>query len=288
MSRTATQGLLSAIAIAALSREVCAQKITLQLRPRVGDTISMRLDQQTEVSSRRETGRTPAPTSSAPSSASMTSTTVTFSRAVIESAVASYTTVVAITDSVLMSSTDQHGQASAAAMQHQLQGQRVRLTIAPDGSIQMPRDASAPAKGMSRTASLIPATFPAKPIAVGDKWMREAPLPAGTSQLGTGIVGWVKATFRLDSVTHGGDLAFVSMHGDLQGDPKTKGAEGVATVEDGTVDGYMVVDRARGWLTESQFSIVAHSTLRPTFGVVTQPMHFEVRLTQSLRTIDKR
>jgi hypothetical protein len=280
--------LLSTIAVVALANPATAQKVLLELRPRVGDTITMRLDQRTEVTGRRE-AKAPAAASAAQGSAAMITTSVTFSRAVIESAVTGYTTVVAITDSVLLSTTDQHGQASAPAIQRQLQGQHVRLTVAPDGSLAMPKDGTSPAKGMSRTASLIPATFPTKPVAVGEKWTREAPLPAGTSQLGTGIVGHVKATFRLDSLTHGGDLAFVSMHGDLLGDSKAKGADGVATVEDGSVDGYMVVDRARGWLVESQFSIVAHSTLRPTFGVVAQPMHFEVRLTQTLKTlIDKR
>lgn len=275
-----------AVAVTAWARPAHAQKVMLQLRPRVGDTITMRLDQQTEVMGKREPGKPLGPATSGPASASMINSSVTFSRAVIESAVAPYTTIVAITDSVLLSSTDQHGQATAAAMQHQLQGQRVRLTIAPDGSIQMPKDGSSPAKGMSRTASLIPATFPAKPIAVGEKWTREAPLPAGTSQLGTGIVGRVKAVFRLDSVRRGGDLAFVSMHGELLPDSHAKGTDGVAIVEDGTVDGYMVVDRVRGWLTESRFAIVAHSTLRPGFGVISQPMHFEVRLTQTLRTTD--
>jgi hypothetical protein len=282
------RGLLPAIAITLLSRPAEAQKIMLQLRPRVGDTISMRLDQQTEVIGKREP-KNAASTSAAPPATSMTSTSVTFSRAVIESAVAAYTTIEAITDSVLVSSTDQHGQATVGAMQHPLNGQRVRLTIAPDGSIQMPKDGATASRGMSRTASLIPATFPTKGVAVGDHWMREAPLPAGTSQLGTGIVGWVKATFRLDSLKRNGDLAFISMRGELQPDPKAKGTEGIATVEDGTVNGYMVMDRARGWLTESQFSITAHSTLRPTFGIVAQPMHFEVRLTQTLKTIlDKR
>lgn len=288
MSRLMAKGLVSAFALAVLSGRLDAQKIMLQLRPRVGDTISMRLEQQSEVTGWRDPAKSPAPTSTASSSASMVNGSITYSRAIVESAVAAYTTIVAITDSVLMSTTDQHGQATAAAMQHQLQGQHVRLTIAPDGSFQMPKDGPSVARGMSRTASLIPATFPTKSVSVGDSWTRQAPLPAGTSQLGTGVVGWVKATFRLDSLRRNGDLAYVSMHGDLQPDSKSKNSEGVATVEDGTVDGYMIVDRARGWLTESRFSIIAHSTLRPTFGVVSQPMHFEVRLTQTLRTIDNR
>lgn len=273
------------IAAATARTPARAQRVQLVLRPRVGDTISMRLEQEAEVSGKREASKIPSSSPQAPA-ASMINTSVTYSRAVVESAVAAFTTIVAITDSVFVSSTDQHGKTSAPATQRQ--AQRVRLTVAPDGSIGMPNDGSVPAQGMSRTASLIPATFPAKAVKVGDRWSREAPLPAGTSQLGTGIVGKVKATFRLDSIIHGGDLAYVSMHGDLLRDAKAKGTDGVPIVEDGTVDGYMVVDNIRGWLTESQFTIVAHSTLRPSFGVVSQPMYFEIRLTQKLRTVDKR
>lgn len=280
------QLVLVVVAAAAARTAAGAQRVQLALRPRVGDTISMRLDQKTEVWGKRETAKI---SSSAPvPAASMINASVTYSRAVVESAVAASTTIVAITDSVFVSSTDPHGRTTASTAQRQLQGQRVRLTVAPDGSIGMPNDGSAPNQGMSRTASLIPATFPSKPVKVGDRWSREAPLPAGTSQLGTGIVGRVKATFRLDSLTRGSELAYVSMHGELLPDAKAKGTDGVPIVEDGTVDGYMVVDTIRGWLTASQFTIVAHSTLRPSFGVVSQPVHFEIRLTQELRTVDRR
>jgi hypothetical protein len=263
-------------ASAVLSTKGSAQRVMLELRPRVGDTISMRLEQQTEIAGRREGAKAPPTT--------MVNSSTTFSRAVVESAVTSFTTILAITDSVLLSSTGQ-GRAAAAATQRQLQSRQVRLTIAPDGQVGMANDGSAPVKGMWRAASLIPATFPTKPVAVGDKWTREAPLPAGTTQLGTGMAGRVKATFRLDSLTRNGDLAWVSMHGDLAADPNSKGADGIATIEAGTVDGWMVIDHARGWLTESQFTIVAHSTLRPSFGTASQPINFEMRLTQRLHTI---
>jgi hypothetical protein len=261
---------------ASLASRAGAQHVLLELRPRVGDTITMRLEQQTEVARKGDGSKTPP--------ASMENSSTTFSRAVVESAVTSSTTILAITDSII---TEQRGRA-AAATQHQLQSRQVRLTIAPDGQIGMPNDGSAPAKGMLRAASLIPATFPTKPVSVGDKWTREAPLPAGTTQLGNGMAGKVKATFRLDSLTRNGELAWVSMRGELAPDPKSKGADGIATIEDGTVDGWMVIDHARGWLTESQFTIVAHSTLHPSWGTASQPMHFEMRLTQRLHTIDKR
>lgn len=263
--------------VVAFAGEASAQKpVMLQLRPRIGDTIWMRLDQQTEIASKRADPKG--------SSAAMTTMTTTYSRAVVESGVTASTTIVAITDSVFAASSDQSGKGSTPMSQKQMQGQRVRLNIAPDGSLTMPSDNPA-AKGMQRAASLIPATFPTKPVSIGDKWKREAALPSGTSQLGATVVGWVQATFRLDSLTRNGELAWVSIRGKLRPDPSGSKAEGIATVDDGTVEGYMVLDRNRGWLTESKFTIIAHSSLRQPFGVTGQPMSFEIRLIQSLRTL---
>jgi hypothetical protein len=250
----------------------------LQLRPRIGDTVWMRLEQQTVLSSRR------TDMNSAPPPPVLSTTMVTYSRAVVESGVVAATTIVAITDSVFVSSADQAAKGVAPLNQRQMQGQRVRLQVAPDGSLHLPSD-SGSAKRTTRSPSLIPATFPQKPVSVGDKWMREAALPAGTSQLGASIVGWVEANFRLDSLTRNGELAWVSIDGKLKPDPSGAHMDGVTTVDDGTVDGYMVLDRARGWLTESKFTIVAHSTLKQPVGVASQPVRFEIRLIQSLRTL---
>jgi hypothetical protein len=273
----AMKGLLSLAMIVVAAAETHAQKpVMLQLRPRIGDTIWMRLDQTTELASKRADLKAPA---------ALTTTTVTWSRAVIESGVAAATTIVAITDSVFISSGDQAAKGMSPTGQRQMQGQRVRLEIAPDGSLTMAPDNASPSKAVARPASLIPATFPSKPVAVGDKWVREAPLPAGTSQLGASVLGWVQATFHFDSLTHNGDLAWVSVKGKLLPDPSGLKKDGVATVDDGSVEGYMVLDRARGWLTESRFSIIAHSSLRQPFGVTGQPMSFEIRLVQALKTL---
>lgn len=265
----------------AVGGEAAAQKpVLLQLRPRVGDTVWMRLDQQTELASRRtEPMKQESP-------AMLSTTTVTYSRAVVESGVAAATTIVAVTDSVFITSNDQQAKGIAPVSQKQMQGQRVRFEIAPDGSLSLPGEPSAAVtKAPARTQSLIPATFPEKPVAVGDSWTREAPLPAGSSQLGASIVGRVQATFRLDSLTRNGELAWISIDGKLTPDPSGAKLDGVTTVDGGTVDGYMVLDRGRGWLTESRFSIVAHSTLKQPFGIASQPVRFDIRLIQSLRTI---
>ena len=258
--------------VVSIAGESFGQKpVMLQLRPRIGDTISMRLDQQTELATRRPDA------SQAPALASTTS--VTWSRAVIESGVASGTTVIAITDSVIVTGASS---TKAPQMARPVAGQRVRLKIAPDGSMTLPSENP---KAAPKSASLIPATFPTTPVSVGDEWTREAALPAGSSQLGATIVGWVKATFRLDSLTRNGELAWVSIDGKLTADPSGAKVDGVTTVDDGSVEGYMVLDRARGWLTESKFSIVAHSTLRQPFGIASQPVKFDIRLSQSLRTL---
>jgi hypothetical protein len=236
----------------------------------------MRLEQQTELSTRRQDMQ------QAPAAAVASTTTITFSRAVIESGVATSTTILAITDSVFV--TNGPLSKGVAPMIRQSPGQRVRLQIAPDGSLTMPSENPAQ-KGATQSASLIPATFPTKPVSVGDKWMREAPLPAGSSQLGASIVGWVQATFRLDSLTRNGELAWVSIDGKLTPDPAGAKLDGVTTVDAGSVEGYMVLDRQRGWLTESRFTIIANSTLRQPFGVASQPVRFEIRLIQSLRTL---
>ena len=250
-----------------------AQKsVLLQLRPRIGDTVWMRLDQQTEFASRR------ADMKAAPAIAS--TTTVTFSRMVVESGVAASTTIIAITDSVLVTNSSSK---NVSPTTRQTPGQRVRLQIAPDGSLTLPSET--PQKSAARSTSLIPATFPEKPVSVGDKWTREAPLPAGSSQLGAAIVGWVQATFRLDSLTRNGELAWISIDGKLTPDPAGAKLDAVTTVDDGSVEGYMVLDRARGWLTESRFTIVAHSTVKQPFGVASQPVRFEIRLTQALTTL---
>jgi hypothetical protein len=262
-----------ALALTLCVEVAAAQKaVTLQLRPRIGDTVWMRLDQQTELSSRGDVKE---------KQAIAASTTMTYSRAVIESGVASFTTVIAITDSVFVA----NGLTTKgmAPVRRQPAGQRVRLQIAPDGSMTMPSDN--PQKGQTRPTSLIPATFPTTPVSVGDKWMREAALPAGSSQFGAIIVGRVQATFQLDSLTRNGELAWISIDGRLMPDAAGSKLDGATTVDDGTVEGFMVLDRARGWLTESRFTIIAHSTLKQPFGVATQPVRYQIRLDQSLRTL---
>jgi len=95
----ACRSAIVAVAIAGAASRAQAQRVSLELRPRVGDTISMRLEQETDVSGRRD-AKSSANASSTPSS-SMSSTSISWSRAIVESAVPAYTTIDAVTDSVM-------------------------------------------------------------------------------------------------------------------------------------------------------------------------------------------
>ena len=100
-------------------------------------------------------------------------------------------------------------------------------------------------------------------------------------------VGWiVRALFRFDSTTDGGNLAFISMRGAVE-DP------GVGTAKNnqasGTVSGSMVVNRRRGWLSESRFVVQMLSTILSADAAgKSQPVQLRLRISQHMRVADKR
>lgn len=258
---------------------VWAQTVTLQIRPRVGDTLRMRLDQRSDMTGVKRT-------SAGDESAMVMTSMKMFSRAVVEGTSERGTTLLAVTDSVLFSTTDARGRADAARAEAQMRGQRVRFSVTPDGSVGMTESSERGSRDVAQVVSLMPAAFPKGAIKVGESWIREMPLPNG-SQLGALLSGKLHVTFRFDSLTHNGEWAFVSMRGEMQ--PATgPGATGEAVLEKGLVNGTMLVDQRRGWLTESWFTITASSVVTPpaTSGIMS--LHTQVRITQHMRTLDRR
>src|SRR5690348_2910660 len=256
------------------------QAVLLQIRPRVGDTLHLRLDQQTELTgTRRSNG--------APSIATMNTSLRVYSRAIVERSAPAGTFVRAITDSIRLTGADD---ASGDEARRALEGRAMLLRISPDGTVALV-DANGDAlSDASDAVSLMPAAFPKGPVAVGYTWTRDMPLPAG-GRLAPGagpVAGWLHTKFRLDSVTHSGTLAYISMHGEMSADPDAHLQDATGPVlEKGTVVGTMLVDRARGWLTESQFTIVAHSMVRMR-GTADTLMRFETRVTQRMKALEKR
>jgi hypothetical protein len=239
----------------------------------------MRLDQESEMTALRRT-------STGEASAMVINSMKMFSRAIVEGSTDNGTTLLAVTDSLVVTTTDDRSRAAAVQAGEQMRGQRLRFRVSPDGTVSMAESNDGASREVAQVVSLMPAAFPKGAIKVGESWIREMPLPVG-SQLGGQLSGKLHVTFRLDSVTHNHEWAFVSMRGEVQ--PATgPGAAFGATLEKGFVNGTMLVDQRRGWLTESWFTIVVSSTTNGPAVSGILSMHMQMRITQHMHTMDKR
>jgi len=256
-----------------------AQTVTLQIKPRVGDTLHMRLDQQSELTGIKRTA-------TSESTALVMSTMRMFSRAIIEGPAADKSTIVlAITDSVQMTSTDERARAGLSRAEAQMRGQRVRFRVSPDGTVGM-SETEGVSRDVAQVVSLMPAAFPKTAIGVGDTWVREMILPSA-SALATQLSGKLHVTFKFDSLTHNGDWAFVSMRGEMQ--PYVGYAPApTSDSEKGVVSGTMLVDQKRGWLTESWFTITMTSVVSQPLASGGATMHMQMRITQHMHTGERR
>ena len=276
--RAALMAAMVAAVLAALAPSTLpAQAILLRLHPRVGDTLRTRLDQQMEMSGTLASG---GGMSMKPVSTSV----VLNARTIVQQSLAASTVVLTIVDSVSVHTSDAHATTQVADAENRLRGQQLSLQLASDGTVESARDArgSAVSVELAQSMASMPAVFPQQAVSIGDQWMREMPLPAGGS-LGARGAGHVIAAFRLDSLGRGGSIAYLSMQGDIRPDAVNQGVD-----VSGTVSGSMQIDRVRGWLTESRFTIVLRSLVTPPTSTGYAPMRFVTRVTQRLRTMDKR
>ncbi|MEO7456336.1 MAG: DUF6263 family protein [Gemmatimonadaceae bacterium] len=249
----------------------------LQLHPHFGDTLRTLLEQHTEVS------MTPSGTGAAAPKSVVTSLAI-HSRTIVRAVQSSGTTVLTIVDSARVATSDIHGAKLMADAQRALDGQQLLLELAADGTVESARDSRGVlvTKSVAEAMSAMPAVFPKKAVAVGETWTREMPLPSGGS-LGSRSTGKVRATFQLDSVQRGGAVAYLSMRGQIIPDHLSAGEE-----LSGAINGTMQLDRIRGWLTDSRFAITMRTVVAPAAAKGLAPMRFLTKVTQRLRTMDKR
>jgi hypothetical protein len=253
-----------------------AQTVLLRLHPHVGDTLRTRLEQLTEVSG--------TVASHGGSFMKPVSTSVSvISRTIVRQSLPGSTVVLTIVDSADIHTSDAHGATQVADAERALRGQQLMLRLASDGTVESARDArgGTVSPELAQSMSSMPAVLPQQAVSVGDQWMREMPLPAG-GPMGAGG-GHVIAAFRLDSLGRGGSIAYVSMQGDIRPDASAPGAE-----LSGAVSGAMQIDRVRGWMTDSRFTIVLRSLVTPPLASGFAPMRLVTRVTQRLRTMDRR
>jgi hypothetical protein len=250
-----------------LSGLVLLQTVVLSLRPHAGDTLHMRYDQHVETVATTQRGHTDTTTS-------VVSTLLVLSRTIVESSDSTGADIVAVTDSVAATSSGGRMPESAEDAKRMLLGKEVHLRLAPDGATVAEDSAASPE--LRSLFAAMPAILPNAPTPVGRRWKREMDGPIG-SAMGHGEV---KTTFRLDSLSRDGDLAYVSIQGTIA---QVSGGPGPMKEESsGTVTGTVILDFRRGWVTESRDRIVITSTIRSSDAKV----RIKMTVTQWLRAID--
>lgn len=246
--------------------------VALEVRPRAGDTVSVRLEQRVEMTGiRRIDGRD--------STARVTSSMVMFARTIVESVTPEHSIVATHTDSVRLETSDDHAQAMRADAIRALTGTVSRLRILPDGTGQSVD--SALGSQSANLVALMPATLPDSPVAVGGRWTRKMPIPSTNAAHGAGEV---RAVFRLDSLTGGGRYAWISMKGSMRRDERAPvGASGEsAGAVSGSIAGNMTLDRHRGWIVSALTDMTVRSTVT-TPSAPSVPLKVTVRVIQKMR-----
>jgi hypothetical protein len=273
---------LLALAVAATlevvtSRPAHAQHVLLQLRPHVGDTLHMRIDQEVDI-----TGSTSRPTGD--SISSVTTTLFALARMIVAGSDSAGTDLVVVVDSMAQWTSGGRAARSADHAASDVMRRPVRVRLAPDGVPVIADSARTAGPDLQGLLAGVPATLPTTPVKVGQEWERTmAAAPVGASPSRDAI----KLRFRLDSVSRRGDSAYVSVRGDLGRDRFGPGAGGATVATWGTVTGTMLIDRRRGWMTDFHAVISVHSVLTPSAGADQAPGRMRMTITEWFRTVDR-
>lgn len=268
--RRHSRGLVLALAVPFAS--ALAQKVSLRIQPRVGDTLTLRLDQRVEMRQVTE----PAHASG------LVSTLTVVTRAIVEHNGARGATVRATTDSVDFTS-NVPALSRAAERAQRAVGQQVRLRIAPDGMTAVLESDNGPRPDVQGFFSRMPATLPRDPVRVGTSWKRAMAVPLTPDATASAPGASLQATFRLDSLTRGGSLAWLSIRGTLDRATTVRAdLQGAAMELEGDMWGYLLLDRQRGWITDARIDFLVRSSLTPA-AAGSRPTVVRMRVSQRMR-----
>lgn len=271
--------------------------VYLIVRPRVGDTLRLQMEQTIEVSRRPAEstpakgppvldGTRPAPTrSSSPEygprrdRATMRITRlVLYAHALVEASDLSMTTLLATTDSMAMWAGTPSESSAPQLMTLPAEGRQVRVRVTPDGAMRV-SDPQPGAMELGSTLASMPGMLPPESVHVGDRWERDLVLPSMPVS-GYRADGVVRASFRLDSLTHGGREAWISLEGSLHRDGAARDLpSGTRVITAGTMRGLLVVDRQRAWIIDARTVMDVQSEVTGTAG----PMVLDLRIRQRVR-----
>ena len=254
------------------------QPVLLQIRPQVGDTFRVRLDQRVEMSGTTRLGKVD-------STMSVTTTLFVLTRAIVEARDQTGTLMLATTDSVLLWTDGADSTSAAAEARRALHGKRVRLHVAPDGSTEVVSGDGYVSPELRTLFAQMPATLPREEVTVGSKWLRVMAIPMTKESADRGG-GTLKATFRFDSLSRNGEWAYLSMSGTLTRSPAAATErQGTTLAMSGSVLGSMIVDRRRGWITDARATFTVRSLMTPPTGSTARPLRFRMKVTQWMRAV---
>jgi hypothetical protein len=220
----------------------------LKLRPRPGDTLHLRFEQVVYGG-----GNAAAEAARGGKVPRILSSMTVLSRSIVEQGDMEGSTIVAHTDSVVLRMVGAAPESLERA-RRAMQGRATRMRVAHDGAMSWSPAAArrGDTAGAAGGALGLPGALPPAPVAVGASWTRTMPLPWADGGAVRGEAPRLQVTFRLDSVSRGGALAYPSRRGRLLAGAGAAARVGGASVSAGTAEGAMRLDLARGWIVDSR------------------------------------
>ncbi|MFN7800803.1 MAG: hypothetical protein ACK5Y5_09325 [Gemmatimonas sp.] len=272
--------------------------VQLLVRPRVGDTLQLLVEQAVHVSGRRvegtqstvppvlqgKRGASPAPDYGPRAGRANTrvSHVHLFAHSLVAASDLTGTTLLATTDSIAMWTGATGDAVRPVHLPVQGDSRHVRVTVTPDGAMRLQDPASADAT-LGATLASVPGLLPAGPVRVGSEWQRDMLLPS--LPLGSyRASGVVQARLRLDSLSRGGRHAYIAIVGVLRRDGAARELPpGTRVITAGTLRGTMVVDRRRAWITDARTVMDVQSEVAPGPAGAGRPMLLDIRIEQQVR-----
>ncbi len=242
------------------------ETVLLLVRPRVGDTLWLQIEQLIELRGRRAaagrggSGGAPEYGPRAGTPPAQSTRLQLFAHSLVESSDLSETVLLATSDSMSLA-TASGGELGAPRRQPIGNDTRqVRVRVRPDGSMRM-HDPPPNAATLGATLASVPGLLPETAVSVGSEWIREMTLPT-LPVGGFRAAGVVQVRFRLDSLTRGGRDAWISLSGVLRrSGASSDWPPGAHVVTAGTIRGHMQVDRQRAWIVNAVTELEVSSEL---------------------------
>jgi hypothetical protein len=269
-----------AVALLCAGGPAGAQGVTLEVRPRPGDTLLVTLNHSVSI--------TGGPKSYPDSATTISTHYHVATRDIVERADEQGTVILAIIDSVRMRTTGSFGASPFPGVDRGMERMRLRLRVMPDGSSQIIEGITQLDPALRDVLGAMPSVLPLVSVKVGDSWTRALPLPAdGPPSATSAPPGTLRATFRLDSLSHNGDRAWISLYGRVEpARPAPSAAGTLSSKMSGTLNGTLILDRRRGWLAESRATVVIESQVATPGGG--PPLLVTVRVHQVMQTAERR